>query len=38
MTGGSIAAMLLVIVVLLVLTQEGGVKTWFKAKALNRPA
>lgn len=37
MSGGAVLGMFLLIVVLLVLTQQGGLKAWLKAKALNQP-
>lgn len=38
MSGGAVLGAFLVIIVLLVATQQGGLKTWLKAKALNRPS
>ena len=38
MSGGAVLGMFLLILVLLVLTQQGGLKTWLMAKALNRPS
>jgi hypothetical protein len=38
MSGGAVLGAFLVILVLLVLTQQGGLKTWLKAKGLNQPS